>query len=94
MSAEYAALCWDPTPKRPTMAAILDRVAEKYGLTVAELKGQGRSPRLAHPRHEAMHEMYAVGLWSTTVVGKFLGGRDHTTVLHGIRAHAKRSAQP
>lgn len=93
MSEAFVELCWDPTPPPPiTMAQILARVAEKHGLTVADLKGPRIAPRFSHPRQEAMHAMHAVGRWSLPQIGRFLGGRDHTTVLHGVRRHAQRIA--
>lgn len=73
-----------------TMAGIVSRVAEKHGLTVADLKGVRRGQCYSRPRQEAMWEMMQTGKWSTTRVGMFLGGRDHTTVLHGVRAHERR----
>lgn len=36
-----------------------------------------------------------VGRWSTTVIGRFYHGRDHSTVCHGIqRIEALREADP
>lgn len=92
MSAHPLAPRWSPTPPRPTMAAIAERVAEKHGVSVDDIKGMRRFPHLAHPRHEAMHEMYATGLWSFEQIARFFGGRDRTGVRGGIRAHAARLA--
>jgi hypothetical protein len=36
-----------------------------------------------------------VGRWSTTVIGRFYGGRDHSTVIHSIqRIEAMREIEP
>jgi hypothetical protein len=36
-----------------------------------------------------------VGRWSTTVIGRFYNGRDHSTVCHGIqRIEALRESDP
>lgn len=84
-------LGWSPLPK-PTMAGIVRSVADQYGLTVAELRGPRRFHHFVRPRHEAMWRMAQTGRWSLPQIGNFLGGRDHTTVLHGIRRHAQRMA--
>lgn len=76
-----------------TMRGICMGVAQKYGLSLEALRGPQRTPRIAHPRQEAMYLMYASGRFSTTQIGVFLGDRDHTTVIHGIKAHAKRMAE-
>ena len=72
------------------LADILDQVSVKYGLSVADLKGPERFRRIAHPRQEAMWRMHQTGRYSLTQIGRFLGNRDHTTVLYGIRQHAAR----
>lgn len=85
---------WGSHFQRPTMAAIARRVAAAWGVTVDELKGQIRGRRVAWPRHEAMYEMYATGLFSLPQIGRYLGGRDHTTVYRGCRRHAERNGLP
>jgi chromosomal replication initiation ATPase DnaA len=62
---------------------------------VAELRGMGMrefmtcaSHRVAHARYEAMWEMRQAGR-SYPQIGEFFG-RDHTTVLHGVRVHERR----
>lgn len=77
---------------RPTMRGIALRVCEKYRLSLEDLKGPSAARRFSIPRQEAMHEMYALELWSLLQIGRFLGGRDHTTVLHGVRVHERRLA--
>lgn len=73
-----------------TMALILVHVADKYDLTVAELRGKRRVHRIAHPRQEAMWMMRQAGK-SLPQIGAYLN-RDHTTVLHGVRRHEARLA--
>lgn len=73
-----------------TMASILAEVAERYGIGPRELRGPGRYRHVAWPRQEAMWMMRQTGKWSTTQIGNFFGGRDHTTVLHGVKAYEAR----
>lgn len=83
-------------PSSVTMKAIAELVAERYGLTLDDLRGQCRERRVAHPRQEAMWLMRQVrrddGLprYSLPMIGGFFDGRDHTTVIHGLRAYSER----
>lgn len=79
-----------PAP-RLTMREIAMSVAEKYGLTLLDLMGESRLARIAHPRQEAMWLIRQGGRCSLPMIGRFFG-RDHTTILHGVRAHELRIA--
>ncbi len=62
---------------------IISTVAEHYDITVDDLKGNKRNSKIVIPRQIAMYlcrEMIDIPLKS---VGKCLGNRDHTTVMHG-----------
>jgi len=62
-------------------------LAEIDGLVAARL-GPGRVPGSAQPaafsRQVAMYIANQVGGWSTTQIGKFYNGRDHSTVCYAI----------
>src|SRR5687767_10438999 len=79
-----------------TMREIAETVAAQYGVTVEQLKSPERSRPIAWPRQEAMWLMRRVKWadgstrYSNPQIGQFLGGRDHTTVLHGVRAYEAR----
>ena len=76
---------------RTTVADIVRETAAKHRLTVAQLLGPCRERKYVRPRQEAMYRVFTeckhVSLPET---GRRLGGRDHTTVLHGIRRHCER----
>jgi chromosomal replication initiation ATPase DnaA len=76
----------------PTMAKIAARVAADRRVSVAELKGSRRDAWLARARQEAMWLMRQEGRWTLPQIGRFLN-RDHSTVIHGIRAHERRIGQ-
>lgn len=79
---------------RQTVANILREVAQGYGLTVAALTGQGRSRHIAWPRQEAYYRAFTeCSHLSYPEIARRIGGRDHTTVLHGVRAHCERNGQ-
>lgn len=79
-----------PAPK-PTMRELAEEVAHRHGLTLEDLKGPSRRQEISQPRQEAMALICAERRWSLPQIGRFFGGRDHTTVLHGARAHERRS---
>lgn len=79
-------------PKRWSMADILEIVSDAYRISVADLRGARRTRAYAWPRQHAMWLMAQQPHLSLPMIGRFLGGRDHTTVLHGVRAHAARIA--
>jgi len=74
-----------------TMREIAERIAAIYDLRVQDLKSQSTLRRHAWPRQHAMAEMYDSGNFSLNQIGSYLGGRDHSTILHGVRAHTKRT---
>lgn len=67
----------------PALDDILRVVAAHYGLGVTELSGRGRSAGVAEPRQVAMYLMREETDASFQAIGGAIGGRDHTTVLHG-----------
>jgi hypothetical protein len=76
---------------RQSVANILREVAIEYGLTIAALTGPNRQAHITRPRQlvyyraftECPHVSYAE-------IARRIGGRDHTTILHGVRAHGAR----
>jgi hypothetical protein len=79
---------------RQTVANILQEVAEDYGLTIAALKGQNRSRHITKPRQEAYYRAFVeCPHVSYPEIARRIGGRDHTTILHGVRAHCERNGQ-
>lgn len=79
------------TPKFASRDAILRDVCERYGVQLADVKGKSRVPRFVLPRHEACYRLkYEAGL-SYGRIGQILGGRDHSTIIHGAKKHAQRN---
>ena len=79
---------------RQTVANILQEVAEDYGLTIAALKGQNRSRHITKPRQEAYYRAFVeCPHVSYPEIARRIGGRDHTTILHGVRVHCERNGQ-
>ncbi len=68
---------------RPSGDQILQTVAEYYRLDVTDLTGQRRNRQVVWPRQVAMYLMRKEAGLSLPQIGQMLGGRDHSTVLHG-----------
>lgn len=81
-----AAVCAPTIP----FTAILQQVAEKHAVPVHEITGARRTKRVAYARQEVMYRARKETRLSTPQIGTLLGGRDHTTVIYGVRAHAAR----
>lgn len=76
---------------RKTASQVLAEVAARHKLTVADLTGPSRQVRYAHPRQEAYFEIYVqCQHMSFPAIGRLMGGRDHTSVLSGVRKHCER----
>jgi chromosomal replication initiator protein len=72
-----------PVQTKLSLESILEVAADYYGVSVAELTGRGRSAKTALQRQIVMYLMREETGASLPQVGMALGGRDHTTVMHG-----------
>jgi chromosomal replication initiation ATPase DnaA len=63
--------------------------ASQRGFSVRQYFDKGRTHELSKARQDFMDAAYSAG-FTLTEIAKVLGGRDHTTILHGIRAARKR----
>lgn len=66
---------------------IVREVCAKHCLTKSELMSDRRARNLVAARHEAMYRMSKETTMSLPAIGRRMGHKDHTTVLHGIRRH-------
>jgi chromosomal replication initiator protein len=64
---------------------ILAAVAARQGIDVDDLIGQNRSAKIAIPRQLVMYILREFNEISFPQIGELLGGRDHTTVMYGIK---------
>jgi len=62
---------------------ILSTVARHYNLSEEQLVGPGRARALSVPRQLTMYLIREETHASLPQIGEILGGRDHTTILHG-----------
>ncbi|HEX5497967.1 MAG TPA: helix-turn-helix domain-containing protein, partial [Thermomicrobiales bacterium] len=64
---------------------VLDAVVRHYKAPLRDLLGRSRTKDIVLPRQVAMYLLREETGASLIEIGHELGGRDHTTVLHGIR---------
>ena len=67
-----------------TPELILDTVSEHFGVAVAELKSGKRNSNIAIPRQIVMYLCRELTDIPLKTIGIMLGGRDHSTVNHGV----------
>ena len=73
--------------RSPREAAILDilfTVAHNWGVSLEDIRGASKIKHIVAARHEAMRELRAAGLMLKEV-GRWTGGRDHSTVIHALK---------
>jgi len=68
---------------------ILAATAESFGVSITDLEGPSRKQPLARARQVAMYLCRELTDLSLPKIGLLFGGRDHTTVLHGVNNVAK-----
>ncbi len=67
-----------------TADAILKLVALQFNVRTTDLRSDQRARRMSLPRQICMYLLRKHLLMSYPEIGKFLGGKDHTTILHGV----------
>ncbi len=82
-------LAIDIKGNQPSLQQIVRCVADYYHIPEAVLRGKQRDKQSVLPRQIAMYLMRQETDASTTEIGNELGGRDHTTVIHGYEKIAE-----
>ena len=67
-----------------TPELVLDVVSDHFNVSVSELKGSRRNARTAGARQIVMYLCRQMTDASLQSIGDLLGGRDHSTVNHGV----------
>ena len=71
--------------RKITVEEIQRRVAEHYNIRMSDMIGPKRVRNFARPRQVAMFLCKQLTSRSLPEIGRHFGGRDHTTVMHGVR---------
>ncbi|HEV8190623.1 MAG TPA: chromosomal replication initiator protein DnaA [Ktedonobacterales bacterium] len=81
--AALASLAEDGRQRRVGVDDVLQAVAEHYRVSIEDLRGKQRDKHIVVPRQIAMYLMRQETEASLLEIGQALGGRDHSTVMHG-----------
>ncbi len=71
--------------RRVTVEEIQRKVAEHFNIRLSDMLGPKRTRTIARPRQIAMYLSKEMTSRSLPEIGRRFGGRDHTTILHGVR---------
>ena len=71
--------------KKISMESVLRGVAERFSLQASQLKLKSNTRQIAYPRQVAMYLIKELTQASLPEIGRYFGGKHHTTVLHSIQ---------
>lgn len=69
---------------KPTIASVTEAVSRHFKIDWGEIKGQSRKSKIVYARQAAMYFLRRDAGLSLGQIGDMLGGRDHSTVIHGV----------
>ncbi len=72
-------------PHEITPQLIVEVVSEHFNITVDQIMSKTRSNDIAKPRQIAMYLCKNLTNQPLDSIGQLLGGRDHSTIIHGIK---------
>ena len=80
--------------RRPVLDIVREVLKSFPGISVEDLKGCHRSRYVVKARHRAMYEVYMQRRdMSYPAIGRWFGGRDHTTALWAVKKVAAMKGQ-
>jgi chromosomal replication initiator protein len=71
--------------RKITIEEIQRKVSEHYNIRLSDMIGPKRLRTIARPRQVAMYLAKKMTPRSLPEIGRRFGGRDHTTIMHGVR---------
>ena len=72
-------------PREITPQLVIEIVAEHFNISTDQMISKNRSNEIAKPRQIAMYLCKNMTAAPLDTIGSLLGGRDHSTIIHGIR---------
>jgi len=73
-----------PSDLNLTMADILQRTADHFGVKPDDVRGKGRRQELVVPRQVAMYLIRELTTHSFPEIGAYFSNRDHSTVMYAV----------
>jgi chromosomal replication initiator protein len=86
-------ILYNPRQKTLSPAKIVETVARYYGVPAEQLRGKARDKQIVLPRQIAMYLMREETEAPLLRIGEALGGRDHSTILHGCEKIEREMAE-
>ncbi|MDR4506673.1 MAG: chromosomal replication initiator protein DnaA [Candidatus Brocadiaceae bacterium] len=77
--------------KQVFLENVLEKVSKRFNITISQLQSKRRTRNLTLPRQIAMHLSRKLTNMSLSEIGGYIGGRDHSTVIHADEKIAKMS---
>ncbi len=77
-------------PRHTTVQVIIDAVTDFYGVRLSDLQSKRRARSVTIPRQVCMLLARRWTRHSLEEIGGYFGGRDHTTVMHAVKAIESR----
>lgn len=71
--------------RKITIEEIQRKVSEHFNIRLSDMIGPKRTRTIARPRQIAMYLAKQLTTRSLPEIGRRFGGRDHTTIMHGVR---------
>jgi len=71
--------------RKISVESILKAVAERFNLQPGQLKVKSNTRQIAYPRQVAMYLVKELTHASLPEIGRYFGGKHHTTVLHSVQ---------
>ena len=72
-------------PREVTPQLVIEIVSEHFHISTDQMISKNRSNDIAKPRQIAMYLCKSMTNTPLDTIGALLGGRDHSTIIHGIR---------
>jgi chromosomal replication initiator protein len=76
-------------PQPVSASAIIDAVCRHVGVDVQDLASKKRDRKTSYARHLVMYLLRELGRQPLSDIGRLLGGRDHSTVIHAVQRIAQ-----
>ena len=83
--------------RRPLSTAVIESVAQWFDLTPSDITGKSRFGHIVSARFVAMRLLFEMRYedgsrrFSYPMIGRFFGGRDHSTIIHAMRTFDDRA---
>lgn len=91
--AEACRLEMGPQPFRHSHALIERRLCRVFRIRRDEIRSERRDRRVVLARQAIMYWSARLTMLSLPSIGRLMGGRDHTTVLHGRNVYPSKRAK-